>query len=99
MSLLQRYSASCYWHTFLCLLALFAPVCLSAQAAPQPVPVVTPTDPVHLGTLRTYFDEIHYGSCLCRTWAASYAEQMKSRPTSTACVSREKFKLKSHNSI
>ena len=60
--------------------ALFLPSALNAQSAPQPVQVVTPADPVHLETLRTYFDEIHYGSWLRGTWARGYAEQKKQLP-------------------
>jgi hypothetical protein len=52
----------------------------TTQSAVTPVTVKTPADPVQLETLRTYFDEIHYGSWLRRTWAAGYAEQKKQLP-------------------
>ena len=75
----QRFPATSQnWRIAICLTALLSPMVLRAQA--PAVAVVTPTDPVHLETLRTYFDEIHYGSWIRRTWAAGYAEQKKQLP-------------------
>lgn len=54
----------------------------SAVQAMQDAPeaVQTPAHPVRLETLRTYFDEIHYGSWLRRIWAEGYVRQGKELP-------------------